>query len=143
MSEIIIVEDDFELAVQWTTALRADGLHVFAAINADEALNAMTARAFDLMIIDIFIGTDAQANTVGGITLIHGVRSGAFLSKPTAPIIAVSGSRLAVDPEATDTERDDNSFEGRILSMGANRFMRKPFEPARLVQLTREFLSPE
>lgn len=126
MKNFMIIEDNFELSAQWSRALRERGANVFAAVNIDEALLMLEARAFDLFVVDIFLSEEPDPNEIGGITFIHRIRSGAYPTTRSAPIIAVSGSRLATlkRPSAGDGERIE--FSERVLRAGADRFLIKP-----------------
>ena len=50
---ILLAEDDQELQIALSKALRKEGYHVYGASDGEEALGALRRRAFDLVITDL------------------------------------------------------------------------------------------
>jgi len=100
---IAIVEDDPAIRANYSEALRKHGFEVSAYAGRAEALSAMRARLPDLAIIDIGLGSDADA----GFTLCRELRalSGSlpiiFLTARDSDFDVVSGLRLGADDYLT------------------------------------------
>jgi len=100
---IAIVEDDPAIRANYSEALRKQGFAVSASGGRAEALSAMRARLPDLAIIDIGLGSDADA----GFTLCRELRalSGSlpiiFLTARDSDFDVVSGLRLGADDYLT------------------------------------------
>lgn len=136
MNDILIAEDEFELSQTWARALKEKGHNVFLAISNTETLATLEARRFDLLIFDLFVEVDAGPEASGGITFVSGVRRGRFAAASDTPIIVVSGSSIALEEPPPGAP----SFPSRLLTLGANRFLPKPFPTEKLVEAVEELL---
>ena len=100
---IAIVEDEPAIRANYAEALRKHGFEVSAYAGRAEALSAMRARLPDLAIIDIGLGSDADA----GFALCRELRalSGSlpiiFLTARDSDFDVVSGLRLGADDYLT------------------------------------------
>ena len=100
---IALVEDDPAIRANYSEALRKHGFDVSAYAGRDEALSAMRARLPDLAIIDIGLGSDADA----GFTLCRELRALSaslpilFLTARDSDFDIVSGLRLGADDYLT------------------------------------------
>jgi len=100
---IAIVEDDPAIRANYSEALRKHGFEVSAYAGRAEALAAMRARLPDLAIIDIGLGSDADA----GFALCRDLRALSaslpiiFLTARDSDFDVVSGLRLGADDYLT------------------------------------------
>lgn len=100
---IALVEDDPAIRANYSEALRKHGFDVSAYAGRDEALSAMRARLPDLAIIDIGLGSDADA----GFALCRELRALSaslpilFLTARDSDFDIVSGLRLGADDYLT------------------------------------------
>jgi len=135
MVMVLILEDDIVLSMEWSAALRAASFDVRAAVDVGEAEVRISDQVFDLVVVDSSIRKDGGLSSEGGITLISALRMPELRSYPAwaaeVPILAVSGAMkgYGFDPLTT------------ALSISANRQMRKPFSPSKLVDTCRQMLA--
>ena len=100
---IAIVEDDPAIRANYSEALRKHGFEVSAYAGRAEALAAMRVRLPDLAIIDIGLGSDADA----GFALCRELRALSaslpiiFLTARDSDFDVVSGRRLGADDYLT------------------------------------------
>jgi two-component system OmpR family response regulator len=100
---IAIVEDDPAIRANYSEALRKHGFEVGAYAGRAEALSAARTRLPDLAIIDIGLGSDADA----GFTLCRELRALSstlpilFLTARDSDFDAVSGLRMGADDYLT------------------------------------------
>src|SRR5690554_5276462 len=107
--EILIVEDDEETAEVVCTLLNEAGYKAVAVDRGEAALNKITSKQPDLVLLDIGLPD------IDGMEVLKQVRSHSFL-----PMIVLSGY---------GRERDKVT----ALEAGADDFMAKPFSPEELV----------
>jgi len=124
---VLILEDDFDLALQWSAALRLAGFECIIAHTADEAEAWCHRRQFDAIVLDVFIkGEDGRYQPNGGFTLLSHLRQPALTGTPewgrSVPAIAVSG---ALGGAGTNTLE-------YALDMGATSAVAKPIPADRL-----------
>lgn len=96
MANILIFEDDIDLATQWSKALSVRDHNVQLAADVSEAKSIIKNSEFNLVIVDFFIRESQGISKEGGLTLISHLRitpltEGRAWSK-TVPILAVTGS---------------------------------------------------
>lgn len=108
---VLLVEDDTAVASVMVRYLAASGYETEAAESVDAALRFFAAHRPDIIVTDIFIGSDS------GLTVIESIRALA----PDLPIIAISGGRAGFDVLA------------QAAKLGANATIEKPFSAAYLV----------
>jgi len=136
MAKILILEDDIDLASQWSEALIECSHIVIVAIDVKEANNIIRSEQFDLIIVDFFIRKPHGLLKEGGLTLISRLR----IPRPpddhdwgkTVPILSVTGSRPlgpGFDPLVS------------AMALGSDRGLRKPFLIEELVEIVDEMLS--
>lgn len=109
---IIVVDDDTDLLKLITEVLKQNQFTVWAFTNADEALNEIKKKPFDLLI------TDIQMPIMDGFTLTKSVRN-LGESYQNLPIIAVTG-------------RNDLDLKN-YREAGFSTVIKKPFSPKTLL----------
>jgi len=126
---ILILEDDVALAIQWSHALISAGYHIFVTHGAAEAAKVYFDNTIDLCIVDFLIYTDEKPAANGGIT---------FMGMLTAPekkntkILGVSGYK----PKFSNVNP-----EQYFLTFGANRYLPKPFSDDELLTEVTQILA--
>ena len=101
---LLVVEDDDHIRTALRWALEDEGYDVADAASGEEACQAVTVAAPDLMVVDLMLGT------MSGFDVIRRVRRSHDL-----PIIVVSA-------------RDDTNDIVAALEAGADDYVTKPFE---------------
>jgi two-component system, chemotaxis family, chemotaxis protein CheY len=120
VAEILIVDDSKVMRDMIVACLRAHpGLTFTHAQSGLEALEKLSLRRFDLMILDL------NMPDIGGFEVIEFMRGQDKLR--ALPIIVV-------------TTRGDEGSKARALGAGASRFMTKPFSPEAILAEVRSFL---
>jgi CheY-like chemotaxis protein len=118
MTRILVIDDDAALRNTMTILLGARGFDVVVAENGKSGIDAIKARPFDLVIVDLFMpGMD-------GLETTKALRQ----HNPSIPIIAVSGFMFGGRcPEMPN-------FDAMATEAGAISTLYKPFRPAELLQ---------
>src|SRR6185295_14808364 len=99
----------------------APGLEFGHAGSGLEAIERLSLKAFDLLVLDL------NMPDIGGIEVIEFVRGQDRLQR--LPILVV-------------TSRDDEASRARALEAGASGFMTKPFSPDAILAEVRALLGP-
>ena len=109
MANILVVDDSKVMREMLIACLRGkDGLTFTQANSGLEAIEQLSLRPFDLLLLDL------NMPDIGGIEVVQFVRSQDRLKN--VPIIIV-------------TTRGDDSSRDQALKAGATRFLTKPFSP--------------
>jgi two-component system chemotaxis response regulator CheY len=121
--EILVVDDSKVMREMIVACLRAQaGLHFVHAASGLEAIEQLSLRPFDLVILDL------NMPDIGGVEVVEFVRGQDTLH--ALPILIV-------------TTRGDEASRGRVMQAGASRFMTKPFQPEAIVAEVRALLGLE
>ncbi|CAA9329115.1 MAG: Response regulator of zinc sigma-54-dependent two-component system, partial [uncultured Gemmatimonadaceae bacterium] len=114
---ILVVDDDRVFRLSTAALLRADGHDVHTVAGGQEAVEALRASRFDLVLLDVKMpGTD-------GIGVVEALR----LWGDSVPILMISGFGTVDDAV-------------RALHVGADDFLTKPVEPDLLSERVGELL---
>ena len=109
MSDILVVDDSKVMREMLIACLRGqDGMTFTQANSGLEAIEQLSLRPFDLLLLDL------NMPDIGGIEVVQFVRSQDQLKN--VPIIVI-------------TTRGDDSSRDQALEAGATRFLTKPFTP--------------
>jgi two-component system chemotaxis response regulator CheY len=118
--KILVVDDSKVMREMIIACLRGvDGLQFSEAASGLEAIERLSLGAFDLMFLDL------NMPDIGGFEVVEFVRSQDTLKD--LPIIVV-------------TTRGEEATRTKALSLGASRFMTKPFNPEAVVSELRSLL---
>jgi DNA-binding response OmpR family regulator len=120
MSRVLIVEDDRDIAELVQYNLAADGLEVTIVSDGRPALSELFKGGFDLLVLDLMLPT------VSGLEVCKAVRGNPAFGQ--LPILIM-------------TARGEDSIRDLVLSMGANDYLAKPFNPRELVAHVRALLA--
>lgn len=120
MPEILVVDDSRVMREMIVACLRArEGLSFTHAASGLEAIEKLSLKAFDLLVLDL------NMPDIGGVEVVEFVRGQDKLKK--LPILIV-------------TTRGDEASRSRVLAAGASRFMTKPFTPEAILAEVDELL---
>src|SRR5215831_13969035 len=116
MIEALLIEDDRKLASLLVEFLQQNSVSTTLAGDGNEALNLLTSRSFDILLVDLTLpGMD-------GLTLTRRIRE-----SYATPLIMV-------------TARDDDADKIVGLELGADDYLAKPFNPRELLARIRAVL---
>ncbi len=130
---VLIVEDDFDLAKQWSNYLDSFGYSCDLAGSRAEAELLCQTKQYDAFIVDMFFkDADGNLSGDGGLTFITHLRLPSLADTPRwgerVPIITVSGSDGIVDAL------------GHARNAGADRTFKKPVAPETLLNALYELI---
>lgn len=128
MKKILILEDDFDLAMYWKERLEDDGYGVVYTSTSEEATQVLCQDEFDLVIADVLIRTECGAGPLkptGGLSLIAHVT---LRVDPRPKIVAVSGAH----PQSNVLKH--------ATALKADRVMVKPFRIDSLVDVVKDLV---
>ncbi|MBI5875744.1 MAG: response regulator [Deltaproteobacteria bacterium] len=119
-SKILIVEDSPTTRAMITSAIEViDGMEIFESKSGFEALKLLPHHSFNLII------TDINMPDINGLELVSFVKKNQGYKHIPLIIITTEGS-----------ERDRE----KGLSLGANEYLVKPFNPEELQKLVKKYL---
>ena len=127
ISNILIIEDDFQLALEWQNALKVEGYPSDIVSNADDA-NLLLHNNYDCFIIDLFHVQDQQFLPNGGIRAIGKIRKRDASYNKTSLIITVTGYYREKNTLKISTEEI-------TISLGANYVLKKPLDFTKILEL--------
>lgn len=131
MTNVLILEDDVRLAVQWKRALETR-YGVFVTHGAEQALLVFEQNQIDLCIVDLFVRRDGELSQDGGIKFLGRLSLMLLEQKRTVPVLGVSGvpRRIGgVDAEA------------HLSALGSDKFLEKPFTEIELLEAVDSLLA--
>jgi DNA-binding response OmpR family regulator len=120
MARVLIIDDDVTLRQALTKHLEHAGHEVRQAADGNAGVRAFERHAADVVIVDIFMPGQGGLQTIGRLRR----------EWPGVKILAMSGTKSA---GAIDVA-------GHATSLGADRFITKPFEATELLELIRTLL---
>lgn len=118
--QVLLVEDEIEIAALFTFVLREAGAEIISAFEASQALVALKYKQPDILVSNLRLPDQ------DGIWLIHQVRS--RLSSQQLPAIAV-------------TSYMREFAEDRALKNGFQKFIAKPIDPDELISSIAQLLN--
>jgi len=86
-AEVLVVDDEVEVALALQSMLQERGYAVRTAIGANEALEALEQRRPQLVLTDV-----SMPGSMGGVELARAIRS----SDPTLPVVLITGNPVVV-----------------------------------------------
>lgn len=113
MCRVLCIEDDVETRILLKKTLEAAGMSVDTVWGGEKGLDALRTQSFDCVVLDIMMPH------MDGLQVLHSLRSQA--ATQDVAVLFLTGK--------ADTETRE-----RALAAGANGFMTKPFEIAKLVE---------
>ncbi|KYG05544.1 MULTISPECIES: response regulator [unclassified Sorangium] len=119
MAEILVVDDSRVMREMVVACLRAEQYSFAHAASGLEAIETLSLRPFDLVVLDL------NMPDIGGLEVIEFIRGQDKLR--SLPILVV-------------TTRGDEESRARALGAGASEFMTKPFTPDAILASVRALL---
>jgi PAS domain S-box-containing protein len=120
---VLLVEDNPINQDVALTILRRKGVHTDVAGNGLEALNALSRKAYDLVLMDV------QLPEMDGLTATRAIRNGEYsVINPRIPVVAMTANAMDSDVEA-------------CLAAGMDDYLSKPVDPDRLISKVAQWSS--
>ena len=91
MANILILDDNFELASEWRAEFRKRGHEVELALTSSEAIALADAYEYDLFIVDLLIRVEGAGIADSGRRLLSHLKQRFGQSRRDLPVIGVSG----------------------------------------------------
>ncbi len=123
MNDILILDDDYDLAKSWEEALTAAGGRVIITHSTKEAIQHVKKRAFRAVIVDLMIDVPIDDEPDSGIHFLRALRE---VEAPRPKLIGVSGYYGSDKGEMAKT---------LFTVYGVTHILLKPFEPEALIKL--------
>lgn len=128
MKTVLILEDDFDLAMDWKSHLEEREFAVIHTSTSEQAIEVLNDRAVDLIITDVLIKEDGgtgKLKKTGGLSLLSHIL---LKVEPKPAIIAVSGAHPNLN------------VLKHAKSLHADRVMVKPFSAQSLADIVEDLL---
>ncbi|MEW6218234.1 MAG: response regulator [Thermodesulfobacteriota bacterium] len=119
-----MAEDDEVNQALAVTVLEQAGWLVTAVANGQEALAALEAQGFDLVLMDL------QMPVMDGLAAVHRLRQREKVAGGHLPVVAMTAHAMKGDRE-------------RCLAAGMDDYLAKPIGIADLVAMVRRYLPPQ
>lgn len=113
MGNILVVEDEFDLAKTLRKRLTSNGYEVRVAEDAYQGVQAIREEAPDLVILDLMLPCG------GGMFVLNSLKS-----KPLTKFI----------PVIVMTGMNDDDYKKKIMDLGVDAYMEKPYDPPTLLK---------
>jgi len=120
MPNVLIMEDNIALALEWREVFEMNGYNVVLEHDGDSAIERLETEKFDLVVTDLIIPKGR-----GGLSVIGKLRS---MRKAAPACIVISGAKI--DPNRRD---DTNFFLRQAEKLGADVTLQKPIQGAEIV----------
>jgi two-component system, chemotaxis family, chemotaxis protein CheY len=118
--EVLVVDDSKVMREMIIACLRGEaGLAFSQAASGLEAIEQLSLRAFDLVVLDL------NMPDIGGVEVVEFIRGQDTLR--AIPILIV-------------TTRGDDASRSRVLAAGASSYMTKPFQPDGILSAVRTLI---
>lgn len=130
MATILILEDNFELSLQWKILLELHQHHVHCTTQIDEALTLVEQLNPQLIIVDMLIRDGNQLQAEGGLTLITRLKLDTDFD---GLILGVSG--LTKGPYVQNTPLEV------AKQLGVTKALYKPISPEAFLEVVHDLLS--
>jgi CheY-like chemotaxis protein len=125
MTSVLIIDDDEAVRAATKILLDANGFETVAVADGKAGVAEITARTFDVVIVDLFMAG------MNGLDTTKAIRS----VRPQVPIIAVSGFMFGGScPEMPN-------FNAIAVEAGATLTLYKPFRPMELLSTIRNSIA--
>ncbi|MEM6587812.1 MAG: response regulator [Pseudomonadota bacterium] len=123
MNDILILDDDYDLAKSWEEVLTAAGGDVVITHSSKDAIEHIKQRKFRAVILDLMIGAPLDGEPDSGIHFLRALREE---DCAIPKLIGVSGYY----------GQDDGEMAKNLFNVyGVKHVLLKPFDPQELVKL--------
>ena len=130
LQKILVMEDDMAQSRIIAGALKKSGFEVDTFPSAGDAINALQARSYDVVVTDMIVEAGGRPVPFGGVTLVNWIKGPLQRDEEisSTPVIAISG--------AVKYPGMENILE-LVCDQGADLAIEKPFDMPVLVDAIR------
>ena len=132
IKNILIVEDDYQLALEWKKELETKAYHAEIVTNANDA-KLLLHNDYDCFIVDLFHVRNNEFLPDGGIRCIAQIRKYDRSHKNKSPLI------ITVTGYYRDGEDCKISTADVTATLGANYTLKKPIDFPKILQLIEDW----
>lgn len=118
---ILVVDDNTDVRDLVVHILNADGFHVYAAPDGENALAILKANSVDLVLLDVMMPG------MSGLEVLAEIRSGSNKKTHEVPVMMITAKSSTDDIDAA-------------LALGANSYIVKPFRGTNIREKVRSIL---
>jgi DNA-binding response OmpR family regulator len=119
--KVLVVDDNQDVRDLVVHILSADGFHVFAASNGDDALAILNSNPVNLVLLDVMMPGKS------GLEVLAEIRSGSNKSLRDIPVMMITAKSSTEDIDAA-------------LAIGASSYIVKPFRGTTIREKVRSIL---
>lgn len=119
--KVLVVDDNQDVRDLVLHILSADGFHVYAASNGDDALAILKSNPVNLVLLDVMMPGKS------GLEVLAEIRSGSNKSLRDIPVMMITAKSSTEDIDAA-------------LAIGANSYIVKPFRGTTIREKVRSIL---
>lgn len=121
VERVLVVDDNQDVRDLVVHILSADGFHVFAASNGEDALAILNSNTVNLVLLDVMMPGKS------GLEILDEIRSGANKSLHDIPVMIITAKSSTEDIDAA-------------LALGASSYIIKPFRGTTIREKVRSIL---
>jgi CheY-like chemotaxis protein len=119
--KVLVVDDNQDVRDLVVHILNADGFHVYAAIDGENALTILNSNPVDLVLLDVMMPG------ISGLEVLKEIRSGSNKKLRDIPVMMITAKSSTDDID-------------QALALGANSYVVKPFRGTTIREKVRTIL---
>ena len=121
VQKVLVVDDNQDVRELIVHILNADGFHVYAAIDGENALAILNSNPVDLVLLDVMMPG------MSGLDVLKEIRTGANKKIREVPVMMITAMSSTDDVD-------------QALAIGANSYVVKPFRGTTIREKVRKIL---
>ena len=119
--KVLVVDDNQDVRDLVVHILNADGFHVYAAIDGENALTILNSNKVDLVLLDVMMPG------ISGLEVLREIRTGSNKKLRDIPVMMITAKSSTDDID-------------QALALGANSYVIKPFRGTTIREKVRTIL---
>lgn len=119
--KVLVVDDNQDVRDLVVHILNADGFHVYAAIDGENALSILNSNPVDLVLLDVMMPG------ISGLEVLREIRTGSNKKLRDIPVMMITAKSSTDDID-------------QALALGANSYVVKPFRGTTIREKVRTIL---
>ena len=121
VQKVLVVDDNQDVRELIVHILNADGFHVYAAVDGENALAILNSNPVDLVLLDVMMPG------MSGLEVLKEIRTGSNKKVREVPVMMITAMSSTDDVD-------------QALAIGANSYVVKPFRGATVREKVRKIL---